>query len=126
MVQQQTLLKVIDNSGATLAKCIKILGGLKKKYAFIGDYITVSIKQLKNKSKKISKVRKKEIYKALIIKTKTKILKKTGYAKMFTYNAVILLNKQKNPIATRILTYVPTSLKKKKLQKIITLSMGLI
>lgn len=126
MVQQQTLLKVIDNSGATLAKCIKILGGFKKKYASIGDYITVSIKQLKSKSKKTGKVKKKEVYKALIIKTKTKISKKTGYAKTFTYNAIILLNKQKNPVATRILTYIPTNLKKKKLQKIITLSVGLV
>jgi large subunit ribosomal protein L14 len=126
MVQQQTLLKVVDNSGAKLAKCIKILGGLKKKYGFIGDYITVSIQQLKNKSKKTCKVKKKEIYKALIIKTKTKIWKKTGYAKTFTHNAIILLNKQKNPVATRILTYVPASLKTRKLQKIITLSVGLV
>ena len=126
MVQQQTLLKVMDNSGATWAKCIKILGGLKKKYATIGDYITVSVKQLKNKSKKTGKVKKKDIYKALVIKTRTKVWQKTDYAKMFTYNAIILLNKQKTPIATRILTFMPASLKKKKLQKIITLSMGLV
>ena len=116
----------MDNSGATWAKCIKILGGLKKKYATIGDYITVSVKQLKNKSKKTGKVKKKDIYKALVIKTRTKVWQKTGYAKMFTYNAIILLNKQKTPIATRILTFMHASLKKKKLQKIITLSMGLV
>lgn len=126
MIQQQTLLRVVDNSGATLAKCIKVMGGLKKKYAFLGDYIIVSIQQLKNKSKKTGKVKKKEIYKALIIKTKTKIWKKTGYGKIFTHNAIILLNRQTNPIATRILTYVPANLKKKKLQKIFTLSAGLL
>lgn len=116
----------MDNSGAILVKCIKVLNGFKKRYSCIGDYVTVSVKLLKNKSKKMCKIKKKEIYKALIIKTKTKVWKKTGYAKIFTDNSAILLNKQNNPIATRILTFVPTSLRKKKLQKVITLSMGLV
>jgi len=73
MIQQQTCLKVLDNSGAKIAKCIRILGGFKKRYAKSGDFIVVSIKQLKDKSKKISKVKRKEVYKALIIKTKLKI-----------------------------------------------------
>ena len=126
MIQQQTLLKVVDNSGAILVKCIKVLNGFKKRYGCVGDYVTVSVKQLKSKSKKTCKIKRKEVYKALILKTKTRIWKKTGHAKMFTTNAVILLNKQNNPIATRILTCVPINLRKKKLQKIITLSVGLV
>ena len=126
MIQQQTCLKVLDNSGAKIAKCIQILGGFKKKYARSGDLIVVSIKQLKNKSKKISKVKRKEVYKALIIKTRSKIGTKTGYTKTFNYNAVILLNKQNSPIGTRVLTHLPAEIKKKKLQKVINLSLGLI
>ena len=126
MIQQQTFLKVLDNSGAKTAKCIQILGGFKKKYAKSGDYIVVSIQQLKTKLKKISKVKKKEVFKALVIKTKLQVLTKTGYAKAFSYNAIILLNKQNSPVGTRILTHLPIEIKKKKLQKIVNLSFGLI
>ena len=72
MIQQQTILKVADNSGAKNLKCIKVLGGYKKKIARAGDLIVVSIKELRNKSKKLSKVKKGEVYKALVLKTKTK------------------------------------------------------
>lgn len=73
MVQPRTFLKVIDNSGAKTVKCIQVLGGFRKRYAHLGDCIVVSIQQLKNKSKKTSKVKRKEIYQALIIKTKSKV-----------------------------------------------------
>lgn len=126
MIQQQTSLKVADNSGAKIVKCIKILGGAKKKYAVLGDFIVVSVKKLRNKLKKNSKVKKKEICKALIIKTKKQTKIKTGYIKVFLTNSVILLNKQANPIATRILTSIPHLLKKKGLQKIINLSLGVV
>ena len=63
MIQQQTVLKVSDNSGAKLARCIKVLGGLKK-FAYLGDIIVVSILSLRNKSKITSKVKKGELYKA--------------------------------------------------------------
>lgn len=125
MIQQQTFLKVLDNSGAKTVRCIQVLGGFKKRHAYLGDYVVVSIQQLKNKSKK-SKVKKKEVYQALIIKTKSKMWKKTGHTKTFDYNAAILLNKQKNPIGTRILTSIPLKLKKRKLQKIFNLSQGFI
>lgn len=125
MIQQRTILKVSDNSGAKTVRCLKVLGGFKKKYAKLGDIIVISIQQLRNKSKKTSKVKKKEIYKALIIRTKTKYRKKTGYEKFFEENAVALLNKQGNPIGTRILGPVPRSLKNKNLQKFISISAGL-
>lgn len=100
MIQVQTLLKVSDNSGAKTVKCLKILGGFKKQYAKIGDTIVVSIQQLRNRSKKTSKVKKKEIYKALIIGTKTNNLKNIGIKKSFSRNKVTLLNKQGNSIGT--------------------------
>jgi large subunit ribosomal protein L14 len=81
------------------------------------------VQKLRKKSKK---VKKKEIYNAIVLKTKKKIKIKTGYTKIFSCNSVVLLNKQKTPIATRILTSIPYLLKKKKLQKIINLSLGII
>lgn len=128
MIQQQTNLKVIDNSGAKTAKCIKVLGGAKKKYATLGDFIVISVQKLRKKSKKVKKVKKKEIYYAIVIKTKKKTKIKNGYAKNFSSNSIVLLSKSKqtNPIATRILTSIPYLLKKKKLQKIINLSLGIV
>jgi large subunit ribosomal protein L14 len=126
MIQQKTTLKVSDNSGAKTVKCLKILGGFKKKYSKLGEIVVISIQQLRNKSKKTSKVKKKEIYKALIIKTKATYRKRTGYKKFFKKNTVTLLNKQGNPIGTRILEPLPQNLKKKKLQKFISISTGLI
>ena len=125
MIQQRTVLKVSDNSGAKTARCLKVLGGFKKKYAKLGDIIVISVQQLRNKSKKTSKVKKKEIYKALIIRTKTKYRKKTGYATFFKENAIALLNKQGNPIGTRIIGPMSRDLKKKNLQKFISISAGL-
>jgi large subunit ribosomal protein L14 len=78
MIQQQTILKVSDNSGAKTVKCIKVLGGFKKKFAKLGNTIVVSIQELRNKSRKTSKVKKGEVFKALIIKTKSKQQNKDG------------------------------------------------
>ena len=126
MIQQQTILKVSDNSGAKTVRCIKILGGFKKKYAKLGDTIVVSIQQLRNKSKKTSKVKKGEVYKALVIRTKTKYVKNDGSQICFNENSVALMNKQENPVSTRIVGPIPKSLKIKKFQKFISISSGLV
>jgi len=126
MIQQQTILKVSDNSGAKTVRCIKVLGGFKKKYAKLGDIIVVSIQQLRNKSKISSKVKKKEVYQALIVRTKIGHTKKNGFNNSFYENSVVLINKQGNPVTNRILGPIPRILKKKKLQKFISLSAGLI
>lgn len=126
MIQQKTILRVSDNSGAKTVRCIKILGGFKKKYAKLGDIIVVSIQQLRNKSKNLSKVKKKEVYRALIIRTKSGYKKKNGFHSKFFENAVVLINKQGNPISTRIIGPVPRILKKKKFQKFVSISTGLV
>lgn len=126
MIQTQTILKVSDNSGAKTVKCIKILGGVKKKYAKLGDFIVVSIQELRNKSKKTSKVKKGDVCKALIIWTKTSNLKKTGMRFWLYENSVVLINKQENPYGTWIIGPLPKSLRKKKFQKFISISAGLI
>lgn len=126
MIQQNTILKVSDNSGAKTVRCIKVLGGFKKKIAKSGDIIVTSIQQLRNKSKTTSKVKKKEVYQALIIKTKKNYIKKSGFSITFSENSVVLINKQKTPIGTRILGPISKSLKKKQFQKILSISTGLI
>jgi len=113
MIQQESLVKVADNSGAKLAKCIKVLGG-KKKVAKIGDIVVVSIKKLReNNPKKLSKLKKKDIFKALVIRTKSSLRKKNGFYCKFHENSVVFLDKQKNPVGTRITGFMPKQLKKK-------------
>ena len=126
MIQHRTLLKVADNSGAKTVKCIKILGGFKRKFAKLGDFIIVSVQKLRNKSKNTSKVKKKEIYRGLIIRTKKKYKTINNLEILFKENALILVNKQGNPIGTRIIGPLPRLLKKKKFQKFINISAGLI
>lgn len=126
MIQQKTILKVFDNSGAKTVRCIKVLGGFKKKYASLGDTIVVSVQKLRNKSKKTSKVKKKEVYRALIIRTKTPYKKKDGSTIIFNENSVALMNKQGNPLGTRIIGPLPKLLKKQKVQKFLSISTGLI
>jgi large subunit ribosomal protein L14 len=126
MVQLQTILKVSDNSGAKTAKCIKVLGGFKRKFACPGDLIVVSIQQLRNKSKILSKVKKGEVFKGLIIRTKKQIKKKDGLITFFNDNCVSLINKQNSPVASRIIGHVSRLLKCGKYLKFVTISAGLI
>ena len=126
MIQHQTILKVADNSGAKTVKCIKVLGGFKKRYARLGDIVVVSVQQLRNKSKKTSKVLKGGVFRALVIRTKIQYKKKDGSSFALNENSVTLINKQGNPIGTRILGPIPKILKKKKFMKFVSLSIGLI
>lgn len=126
MIQQQSILKVSDNSGAKTVKCIKILGGFKKKYANLGDIIVVAVQNLRNKSKKTTKVKKKEIYRALIVKTKVKLKKKNGHSTSFIENSVVLLKSLDKPVGTRIIGPISKTLKTKKFQKILSMSSGLV
>lgn len=126
MIQQQTILKVTDNSGAKTVKCIKVLGGFKKRFSFLGDVIVVSVQNLRNKSKKTSKVKKGEIYKALIIKTKKAVINKDGSTFFFTNNSVSLITKQGKPLASRVTGPVPRKLKRGKFSKFANLAIGVV
>jgi large subunit ribosomal protein L14 len=126
MIQQQTILKVTDNSGAKTVKCIKVLNGFNRRVAVLGDTIIVSIQKLRNKARITSKVKKGEVHKAIIIRTKKKIGKKDGTFTFFQSNAVSLINKQGKPIASRIIGPVPKIFKKRKKIKFATLSSGFI
>lgn len=126
MIQQETILKVADNSGAKLVKCIKVLGGFKKRYAYLGDIIVVSVQQLRNKSRNTSKVLKGGVFRALVVRTRKRYKKRDGSVFLLEENAVALINKQGNPIGTRILGPIPKVLKKKKFMKFVSLSVGVI
>lgn len=126
MIQQNTLLKVADNSGAKIAKCIKVLGGFKKKTATLGDTIVVSISKLRAKNRFNSKVLKGTVSRALVISVTNKIAKKKDgiYLKQ-NKNLIVLVNKQGNPLGTRILSGLPKALKKKKYLKYLSICPGL-
>lgn len=115
MIQQKSVLQVLDNSGAKKVRCIKVLGGFKKKTAKLGDIIVVSVQQLRNRNRQNSKILKGGVARAIIVKTKKKTQKTNGSFFETNSNAVILINKQGNPLGTRILTALPKSLKKKNL-----------
>lgn len=126
MIQQQTILKVTDNSGAKTVKCIKVLNGFKRRFALLGDTIIVSIQKLRNKSRLTSKVKKGEVHKAIIVRTKNKMVKKDGATICFQSNAVSLINKQGKPIASRIIGPVSKILKRRKKIRLAALSYGFI
>jgi large subunit ribosomal protein L14 len=124
MIQQQTILRVKDNSGAKTVKCIKVLGGFKRKYAYLGDIIIVSVQQLRNRWKFTSKVQPGEIHKALIIQTKENYIRKDGTLMSLGKNMVTILNKKGGPIATRVATIVPRRIIKKNYSRLFTISKG--
>jgi large subunit ribosomal protein L14 len=121
MIQQQTLLKVADNSGAKIVKCIKVLGGFRKKQAKIGDIVVVSVKKLRDNPKKMTRLKKKDIFKAVVIRTTKSLSKNNGFFFGFEGNFVILLDKQENPLGTRLNGFLPKKIKK-KFNKLVSLS----
>jgi len=102
MIQSGSYLKVIDNSGAREVKCIGVLKRVKQRYAFMGEIITVSVKKLRTRRKLFSKVKKGEIYRALITRTKLLTKSQSGDSILFSENSVVLLNKQNKLIGTRV------------------------
>lgn len=127
MIQPQTLLKIADNSGGKLARCLKILKkGAKPRYGGLGDIVVVSVNQLRNKNRITSKVKRGDVIKGVIVKTKSKHTRSNGTSFCFQQNAVVLLDKQFKPLATRVLGIIPKELKTSKFSKIISLSAGTI
>jgi len=127
MIQKQTLLTVVDNSGGKIIRCIHILKkGKKPRHGQIGDLIVCSVQQIRKKNKLTSKVKKGDVLYAVIVKTSTFLKRCSGLSFRFSKNAAVLLNKQFKPIATRVFGVIPTELRNKKFTKIISLSSGLL
>ena len=118
MIQVQTELFVADNTGAKKIECIKVLGGSKRRYASIGDTIVVAVKEAIPKGK----VNKGDVHHAVIVRTAKEIRRNDGSAIRFDKNAAVLINKQQEPIGTRIFGPVTRELRAKKFMKIISLA----
>jgi large subunit ribosomal protein L14 len=125
MIQHKTILKIVDNSGAKTAQCIRVLGGYKKKYGYIGDYVLISIKGIKLKLVNKVKIQYKAVFKALVVQTKLINFNNTGLIFKFSKNAVILIDKQNNPLATRVKVSVIESLRS-KFYKLASISVNFI
>ena len=118
MIQAETKLKVADNSGAKLLSCIKVLGGSKRRYASVGDIITVSVKEAMPNSK----VNKGSVMRAVIVRTAKEIHRPDGSHIKFDDNSAVLINPQNEPIGTRIFGPVARELRAKRFMKIISLA----
>jgi large subunit ribosomal protein L14 len=118
MIQMQTNLDVADNSGARRVQCIKVLGGSKRKTATVGDVIVVSIKEAIPRGR----VKKGDVHQAVIVRTAKEIRRADGSAIRFDRNAAVLINKQGEPIGTRIFGPVTRELRARKFMKIVSLA----
>jgi len=118
MIQQESLLKVADNSGAKLVKCIKVLGGTRRRYGSIGDVIVVSVKEaLPNQA-----IKKGVILKCVIVRVKKEFRRKDGSYIRFDDNAAVIIDENRNPKGTRVFGPVARELRDRDFMKIISLA----
>lgn len=118
MIQMQTYLRVADNSGARKVCCIKVLGGSRRRYARVGDVIVVSVKEaIPN-----SKVKKGDVHKAVVVRTKKEIGRNDGSYLKFDENSAVLINDQLEPLGTRIFGPVARELRGKEFMRIVSLA----
>lgn len=118
MIQVESVLDVADNSGAKKVQCIKVLGGSKRRYARVGDVIAISVKVAIPRGK----VKKGEVARAVVVRTKKEVIRDDGSYIRFDSNAAVLINKQGEPIGTRIFGPVTRELRARNYMKIISLA----
>ncbi|HPC47320.1 MAG TPA: 50S ribosomal protein L14 [Deltaproteobacteria bacterium] len=118
MIQQQTRLKVADNSGAREVMCIKVLGGTRRRYASLGDIIVVSVKDAIPRSK----VKKGDVVRAVVVRTTRTHKRPDGTSIRFDENSAVILNNQNEPVGTRIFGPVARELRNKNFMKIVSLA----
>lgn len=118
MIQMQTVLAAADNSGARRLMCVKVLGGSKRRYAGVGDIIKVTVKEAIPRGK----VKKGELYNAVVVRTRKGVRRSDGSLIRFDTNAAVLLNNQFQPIGTRIFGPVTRELRGERFMKIVSLA----
>ena len=118
MIQMQSQLDVADNSGAKRVQCIKVLGGSKRRVAGVGDVIVVSVKEAQPRAR----VKKGDVHRAVIVRTRKDVRRADGSVIRFDTNAAVLINKNEEPIGTRIVGPVVRELRARKHMKIISLA----
>jgi len=118
VIQMESVLEVADNSGARRVSCVKVLGGAKRRYASIGDVIVVSVKEaLPN-----SRVKKKQLHKAVVVRTRKEVGRDDGSYIRFDDNSCVLIDANREPIGTRIFGPVARELRAKRFMKIVSLA----
>ena len=118
MIQERSILKVADNSGAKIVRCFRVLGGSKKRYAAVGDMIVASVQSAEPRKT----VKKKDVVKVLVVRTRNAIRRKDGSYVRFDENAVVLVDAKKEPVATRIFGPMPRELTEKGHKKLMTMA----
>ncbi len=118
MIQERSVLKVADNSGAKIVRCFRILGGSKRRYAGVGDVVVASVQSAEPRKS----VKKKDVVKVLVVRTKNALRRKDGSYVRFDENAVVLIDAKKEPVATRIFGPLPRELKEKGFEKLMTMA----
>ena len=118
MIQLRTVLEVADNSGAKTVQCIKVLGGSRRRYARIGDIIVVAVKEAEPQSN----VKKGEVKKAVVVRTKKEVRRSNGSYIKFDNNAAVLISDTREPIGTRIFGPVARELRAKRFMRILSLA----
>ena len=122
MIQPQTILKVIDNSGAKVIRCFRVLGGTRRRYAEIGDLIVASVQIAEPRRE----VKKKAVVKAIVVRQKKAFRRKDGSYIRFNENAAVLINDKKEPLGNRIFGPVPREIKERGYNKIAGLAPELV
>ncbi len=122
MIQTQTMLKVADNSGAKIIQCIRVLGGTRRRYARIGDIIIGAVKEAEPRRP----VKKHEVVRAVIVRQKKAFRRKDGSYISFDDNAVIIIDKDKNPRGGRIFGPISRELKEKGFDKVVNLAKDIV
>lgn len=118
MIQERSILKVADNSGAKVVRCFRVLGGTKRRYAEIGDIVVASVQQVEPRKT----VKKKDIVRVVIVRQRKPMRREDGSYVKFSENAVVLIDEKKEPKATRIFGPIPRELKEKGFEKILTMA----
>lgn len=122
MIQERSILKVADNSGAKIIRCFRVMGGTRRHYAQVGDIITASVQ----KAEPRRTINKKDIVKAVIVRQKNAIRRRDGSYLRFDENAAVLLDAKKEPIGTRIFGPIPREMKERGFEKIFTMAQEIV
>jgi large subunit ribosomal protein L14 len=126
MIQKNSVLNILDNSGARFVSCIFIPKGYRRRYAFVGDTILVSVKKLRNKRRVFSKVKKGDVVKALIVRTRTSLHSYSCEDICFFENSAILFNKKNKIIGTRLFGAIPSTFRYTRYLKLVSMAAGLL
>lgn len=118
MIQERSILKVADNSGAKVVRCFRILGGTKRRYARVGDIIVASVRSAEPRKN----IKKKDVIKVVVVRQKHPLRRQDGSYLRFDENAVVVVDAKKEPVATRVFGPMPKELKVKGYEKLMTMA----